>query len=185
MTDERIIALLNSRDEQGLQACISAYGAYCQAVASQILPDSGDAEEAVADTWLALWDSIPPQHPQYLRLYIGRIARNQALRIWRRNHARCRGGGEIVLALEELGELAGGACVEETVNTKELARKISAFLKSEPEARRRVFVRRYFYMEPVSTIAVRWALTESNVRMMLSRTRQRLKKYLQKEGYDL
>lgn len=186
MNDEQIIELFQKRDEQAIRESMATYGSYCRTVAAGILADPGDVEEAVADTWLAAWDAIPPHVPKYLRLFLGRITRNQAVSIWRRNHARCRGSGQIPLALEELG-----TCVcrendpEETVNTKELARVITAFLKNEPAQRRKVFLRRYFYLEEIPAIAHRYDLKESNVRMMLSRTRQKLKKYLTQEGYIL
>lgn len=185
MTDEKIIELFEQRDEQALRECMALYGAYCRTVASRILPDAADAEEAVADTWLAVWDAIPPQRPKYLRLFLGRITRNQAVSIWRRNNAYRRGGGETALALDELSGVVGAGSAEEMLDTKALSRSVSAFLKQEPETRRKVFVCRYFYMEEIPVIAQRYALKEPNVRMMLSRTRQKLKRYLKQEGYDL
>lgn len=185
MTDEKIIDLFNKRDEQAIRVCMEAYGSYCRTVAAGILPDPADAEEAVADTWLSAWDSIPPQRPKYLRLFLGRITRNHAISIWRRNNARCRGSGETALALEELGDVIGTESVQESLDGKALSRSITAFLKGEPEIRRKVFVRRYFYMESMAQIACRYGLKETNVRMMLSRTRQKLKKYLLQEGYEL
>lgn len=184
MNDEKIIELFCRRDEQAIRESMIAYGTYCHKVASGILTDPADAEEAVADTWLAAWDAIPPHNPQCLRLFLGRITRNKALSLWRKHAAQSRGGGQPDLVLEELGEcIAGGSGPEQIVDTKELGRAVNAFLKNEPVRRRNVFLRRYFYMEDLPDIAKRYGLTESNVRMMLSRTRQRLKKYLQQEGY--
>lgn len=184
MTDEKIIELFHKRDEQAIRECIAVYGGYCHTVAAGILPDPEDAEEAVSDTWMAAWDSIPPQRPTHLRLFLGRITRNCAISIWRRDNARRRGGGQLPLALEELGDCAAPeASPEQQVDTRELSRIISAFLKTEPAARRKVFVRRYFYMESLPSIAHRYGRKEANVRMMLSRTRQRLRTYLKREGY--
>lgn len=186
MTDERIIELFQKRDEQAIRESMASYGSYCRAVASGILPDPADAEEAVADTWLTVWDLIPPHCPRYLRLFLGRITRNHAISIWRRNNAGSRGGGQTALALEELGECAAAeGSPEAVVDIKELTRTITAFLKNEPAVRRSVFLRRYFYLEDIPAIAHRHDLTESNVRMMLSRTRQKLRKYLIQEGYIL
>jgi len=184
MTDEKIIELFLMRDEQAIQECMDAYGAYCRTVASGILSDPADVEEAVADTWLAAWDTIPPQLPKYLRLYLGRITRNQAVSIWRRNNALSRGGGQVALALEELGAcVAPDASPEAAADTAQLQESINAFLKKQPAIHRAVFLRRYFYMEEIPAIAHRYDLRQSNVRMMLSRTRQKLKKYLTQEGY--
>lgn len=184
MNDERIIALFQNRDEQAIKESMALYGSYCRTVAAGILSDPADVEEAVADTWLAAWDSIPPHVPKYLRLFLGRITRNRAISVWRRNSAQSRGSGQAVLALEELGEcISSDGSPETTVSVKELERTITAFLKNEPVVRRKVFLRRYFYMEEIPAIAHRYDLTENNVRMMLSRTRQKLKKYLTQEGY--
>lgn len=184
MNDEKIIELFFSRDEQAIQQSIAAYGAYCRTVAAGILCDPADAEEAVADTWLAAWDSIPPHRPKYLRLFLGRITRNLAIGIWRKNNARIRGGGQVELALEELGECAGSEDSPEAVlDARELERTITAFLKNQSVVQRQVFLRRYFYLEEIPAIACRYGLKQSNVRMMLSRTRQKLKKYLIQEGY--
>ncbi len=184
MNDEKIIELFQRRDEQAIKECMALYGSYCRTIAAGILTDSADVEEAVADTWLAVWDSIPPHVPKYLRLFLGCITRNKALSIWRKNTAQSRGGGQVSLALEELGEcIAQDGSPEEAIDTKELGRTVTAFLKNEPAMRRSVFLRRYFYLEEVPAIANRYGLKESNVRMMLSRTRQKLKKYLIQEGY--
>ena len=184
MNDERIIALFQQREEQAIRECMAAYGGYCHTVAAGILSDSTDAEEAVADTWLAAWDSIPPQHPKYLRLFLGRITRNRAISIWRRNNAQNRGGGQVALVLDELSQcVSQEGDPEEFAEGKQLERDISAFLKTEPVLRRNIFLRRYFYLEDLPQIAQRYDLKEANVRMMLSRTRQKLRKYLQQEGY--
>lgn len=184
MNDEKIIALYFDRDEQAIRESMDAYGAYCRAVAAGILSDPADVEEAVADTWLAAWDSIPPQYPKYLRLFLGRITRNQAISIWRKKNAHSRGGGQVAVALEELGEcVSPDTSPEAAVNTKELQQAINGFLKAQPPLRRQVFLRRYFYLEDIPAIAHRYGLKETNVRMMLSRTRQKLRKFLTQEGY--
>lgn len=186
MTDENIISLYRKRDEGAIRESIAAYGSYCRAVAMGILQNPEDAEEAVADTWLAAWDAVALQNPKHLRLFLGRITRNAALSIWRRNNARCRGQGQPALALDELAECIGKhSDPQETVDQKELTKVIAAFLKTEPATRRSVFLRRYFYLEELPAIAQRYGLRENNVRMMLSRTRQKLRKYLKQEGYDV
>lgn len=186
MDDQRIIELYFRRDEQAVLSSMEAYGSYCQAVAATILKDPADAEEAVADTWLQAWNAIPPQRPKYLRLFLGRITRNLALSIWRRNNAQSRGGGQVQLALEELGDcLSPNSSPEELVSTKELAQSITAFLRTVPERQRAVFLRRYFYLEDIRTIARSFGMKEGNVRMMLSRLRQKLKEHLIQEGYLL
>lgn len=186
MTDEKIIELFFRRDEQAIRESAIAYGAYCRSIASGILSDPLDAEEVVADTWLAAWESIPPNRPKYMRLFLGSITRNQALSRWRKNCAASRGGGETAIALEELAECVGsGSSPEEAVNTRQLGQTITEFLRREPAMRRNVFLRRYYYMESLPDIATRYGMKEPNVRMMLSRTRQKLRAYLKQEGYSV
>lgn len=184
MTDEKIIEMFWRRDEQAIRECMETYGAYCKTVASRILSEESDIEETVSDTWLAAWDSIPPKHPQHLRLYLGSITRNKTISIWRANRAKSRGGDRVDVALEELSQcISLGSDPEAKVNMQQLQCAIMAFLKSEPVMRRQVFVRRYFYLEEIPSIASRYGLKQSNVRMMLSRTRQKMRKYLTQEGY--
>jgi len=184
MTDEKIIELYFHRNEQAIWESANSYGTYCHSIASGILTSPQDTEEAVADTWLAAWESIPPNKPKYLRLYLGSITRNCALSIWRKNNAVGRGGGETAVALDELGEcVSAGSTPEDAVNTRQLGQAVTEFLKQESAMRRNVFLRRYYYMEPLPDIASRYGLKETNVRMMLSRTRQKLRQFLQKEGY--
>lgn len=184
MNDEKIIELFWNRDEQAIRESMSAYGPYCRAVAAGILADPADIEEAVADTYLAAWDTIPPQKPKHLRLFLGRITRNRAISILRKNSAERRGGDQVTLALEELSQCVSPAgSPEQEVDGKLLAATINRFLKSQPPRQRQVFLRRYFYLEDISAIACRYGLRETNVRMILSRTRQKLQKFLKQEGY--
>lgn len=184
MRDEEIISLYFERDEHAIQATIDTYGAYCSSIAMNILKNSSDAEETVADTWVSAWNSIPPQRPQFLRLFLGKITRNLSLSLWRSKTADCRGGGETAKALDELSDcISDQNDPEKVVQTKELGHIISVFLKSEPQNSRVIFLRRYFYLESSKAIALRLGTSDANVRMTLSRTRKRLKDHLKKEGY--
>lgn len=186
MEDEKIIELYWNRDEQAIRATMETYGIYCHTVATAILGDNGDAEEAVADTWLRAWNAIPPLRPNCLRLYLGKITRNISLSIWRKNHADSRGGGQVLLALEELAEcVSTGETPETVVSTGELEQAITDFLLNEPVKSRAIFLRRYFYLEDSKAIAKSYAMTDVAVRMHLSRTRRKLKEYLIKEGHIL
>ena len=184
MEDEKIIDLYWNRDEQAVSLSMARYGNYCRAVANSILRDPSDAEEAVADTWIGAWNGIPPQRPRSLRLFLARITRNAALSIWRRNHAQHRGSGEVDAALEELEMCVSGTdSPEDALLSKELEAAISSFLWKEPERNRNVFLRRYFFLEDSRSIGKRYGMKDTAVRMMLARTRQRLREYLIQEGY--
>lgn len=186
MEDGKIIGLFFTRDEQALDEAKRKYGSYCYTVAYGILGCAEDAEEVVSDTWLKAWDSIPPQKPVFLKLFLGKIARNLAFTRWRSRNAYKRGEGETALALEELGEcIPGREAVDERLNAEELAKTIRAFLDTLPEREQDIFLRRYFYAEPTAVIAGRYGMKNDNVLRILSRTRMKLKEYLLKEGYEI
>lgn len=186
MDDASIIDLYFNRDEQAIRETDLAYGSYCKTVAHNILQNSEDVEEAVADTWLKAWNSIPPNRPMHLKLYLAKITRNIALNTYREQSAQKRGGGQVVLALEELEECVPHSdSVESTVDRTLIRDAIQAFLQQISKKDRMIFVRRYFYLENTPAIAQRYGLKESNILLILCRTRKKLKNYLIKEGYDL
>lgn len=186
MEDQKIIELFFARDEQALRECQRSYGGYCFAVARAILGSDGDAEEAVSDAMLRAWNSIPPQRPRDLKLYLAAITRNAAVSAWRARNAEKRGGGQLLVALEELGECVSGTDdVSSALDKRELGNAITRFLRTQKERDRSVFLRRYFYLEDTGAIARRFAMREANVLQSLSRTRRKLKQYLIQEGYEL
>lgn len=186
MEDSQIVALYLRRDENAIRETAGKYGSYCFSIASNILKNREDAQETVNDTYLAAWATIPPHKPVALAGFLGKITRRTALKRWEKNHAQKRGGGEPALALEELSEfLSGGESPEAAVENAELTRLLNGFLGRLPKQERTVFVCRYWYLDPVDRIAERFGFSRSKVKSMLSRTRQKLKAYLQEEGIAL
>ncbi len=184
MEDGRIIDLFWQRDADAIAETARKYGAYCFAIADNILRNAEDSEECVNDTWLRAWNAIPPQRPKALRMYLAKIVRNLSFNRFNARSAEKRGGGEIVLVLDELSEcLDGGTDVEAAVDASELEQCIRRFVRSLPARDRTVFVRRYFFTDPIASIAERTGLSENNVTVILSRTRKKLKLELRKEGY--
>ena len=183
MEDQKIIDLYFARDEEAIQATSEKYGAYCLAVARNILGDQEDAEECVNDTWMRAWDAMPPQRPRYLRAFLAKITRNLSLNKWQQDRAARRGAGEMPLALVELEEcLSGGSTPEEELNTKALGEAVTAFLQGQDRLGRMVFVRRYWYLNSIPVIARQLSVSEGKVKATLSRMRRELGAYLGKEG---
>ncbi len=188
MDDAQIIELFFARSEDAIAAVSDRYGGYCHAVAIRIVPTPEDAEECVSETWLRAWNAIPPQRPQVLRLFLGRITRNVSLNRLAAETAAKRGGAAklpAASALEELEEVVGTDAVEEAADAAELERCIAAFLAAQKPQNRKVFLRRYYYFDTTAEIARRCGLREANVLVILSRTRAALRTYLEKEGYTL
>lgn len=184
MEDSQIIELYWRRSADAVSETNGKYGAYCFAIANNILRSAEDAEECVNDAWMRAWNAMPPQRPRVLRMFLGRITRNLAFDRFRERSAEKRGGGETALVLDELGECLGdGASAEAAFEAEELRRCVGRFVRALPEREGNVLARRYFFAEPVADIAKRYGLTENNVMVILSRTRKKLKAHLMKEGY--
>ena len=184
MGDKEIVELYGQRDENAIRETDRKYGAYCFAVADNILHSKEDSEECVNDTWLKAWNTIPPQKPNKLRMFLAKITRNLSFNRYNARSAEKRGGGEIPAVLDELAEcLESESDVAGEYEAKELEQHIRLFVRSLPERDGNVFVRRYFFAEPVKKIAERYGLTENHVMVILGRTRAKLKANLKKEGF--
>lgn len=183
MNDEALVQQFWDRDEAAIPAAKERYGQYCLYVANNVLQDPLDAEECLNDALLAAWNSIPPQRPQNLKTYLGKLIREIAVNRWRRNRAQKRITPEAVVSLDELEELVGTGSVEEVVEEEELARAITAFLRTLPEIQRELFIRRYWYCDSIEQICKRYGFGKSRVTVTLKRTRDKLAEHLKKEGY--
>jgi len=179
--DQAIIALFWARDEMAIGETKAKYGRLCRGIARNILGNEEDAEECENDTYLKTWQAIPPQRPAVLPAYLGRIARNIALNRWKAGRADKRGGGEVPLSLDELGDCVSGR-EDPDLDEGEVLVAIERFLDSLEQADRLVFLLRYWQLEPVAAIARRMAWSESKVTSRLFRLRKRLKSQLEKEG---
>lgn len=186
MEDTGILELYFARDEQAIAATKEKYGGYCAAVAGNILDTPEDIEEVLSDTWLNTWNSIPPQKPDNLKLYLARIARNLSFDRFRSQSREKRGGSQVVLALEELSHCIPSSSHPGTeLEAKELGAAINTFLAALPQRDRVIFLRRYFHTQSFEEIAAHCGISQGAVRTVLSRTRKKLKLHLKKEGFDL
>lgn len=182
MDDAKIIDLYFRRSESAVAETDAKYGPYCYAIAYNILTNNEDAEESVNDTYLAAWNAMPPHRPKLLSSFLGKITRNLSLDRWRNRHRDKRGGGQLTLALDELGECASGESLEDACARKELARSLNHFISALPEPERSVFVCRYWYFDSLKEVAAHFGYSESKTATMLMRTRKKLRAALQKEG---
>ncbi len=186
MQDQEIIDLYNKRDEQAIVQTESKYGSYCMSIAQNILQNMQDSEECVNDTWLHTWNSIPPAQPNNLRTYLGKITRNLSFNRYEMRNRQKRGGGEVLVALDEIGQVASAeADLAAHIERQEFARILNAFLWSLPERDCSIFIRRYYYVESVDEIAERFALSKAAVFKILSRARIKLRTALEQEGYTV
>ena len=182
MTDEEIISLFFERSEQAISELAAKHGKAVARIVRNILSDEEDVKECVNDTWLGVWNSIPPNRPDPLRAYVCRIARNLAAKKYHSNTAEKR-NSQYDLALDELEEvLSGRDSAEEAFEAKELRAAINGFLAGLNASDRFLFMRRYWYSDPVKDIAKMAESTPNSVTVRLFRIREKLRRYLEKEG---
>ena len=183
MNDREIVNLYWERSEQAVAETVKKFGRYCHRIAYNILENKEDSEECVNDTWMSAWNAMPDKRPEKLSPFLGRITRNFALKRIVSGHAKKRGGGEALLALEELDEcVSSGYDPELEIENRELGREIDRFVSRLPEKEQLAFVCRYWYLAGEREIAEKLGLTRSGVNAMLRRTRKKLKIYLETEG---
>lgn len=184
MDDQSIVALFWERSEQAIAETDRKYGAYCYSIAYHALANSEDAEESVSDTYMAAWNRLPPHRPSVLATFLGKITRRISINRWKAKNTAKRGGGQITLTLEELDDCVDGKQnIERAYESNELVLAFNRFLETLPETERDVFLRRYWFFDPIADIAESFGFTQSKVTSMLYRTRGKLRKQLEKEGF--
>ncbi len=184
MDDKAIVDLYWKRSEHAITETEAKYGRFCYSIAFNVLANNEDAEECVSDTYIAAWDAIPPHRPAFLMSFLGKLARRISINRYHEITAYKRGGGQVKLALDELAEcISEGPGVEEIIISRESFSALNRFLAALPETERTVFVRRYFLLDPMGDIARSFHFSEAKVTSMLHRTRMKLRKALNEEGY--
>lgn len=182
--DREIVALYWEREERAIQLTQEKYGRYLTKIVRNILPAPEDWEECVNDVYLKAWSSIPPHRPQVLSAYLGKLARERAIDLYRKNHSQKRGGSEYAISLSELEEiLPDRDTTAEAAERNRLDRALDDWLRTLSPEMRKVFVSRYFYSDPVKDIARNLNISESKVKSMLFRARKGLGKRLTEEGF--
>ena len=182
MEERDILELLWQRAEGAIDALALMFGRRLHAMAMNILGNREDAEECVSDTYLAVWNAIPPGRPDSLTGFVCRVGRNTALKRLRANTAekRCR---DYDLSLEELAGCLPGPDFQERLDARGLGRAMDAYLDTLTRESRVLFLRRYWFGDSIPELARELSMTQNSVSVRLSRIRGGLKKYLIQEGY--
>ena len=183
LEDEKIIELYWNRNEDAIFETSEKYGNYLYKIAFNILLDSEDSEESVNDTYMSAWNEIPPTKPNILSAFLSKITRYISLNKYRAKRTQKRGSGEIDAAFEEIEEcIPDKRNLYDEIETKELAKIISAYLKNLPKTERQIFICRYYYLDSLSDISKHFGFSKSKVASMLHRTRKKILFHLEKEG---
>lgn len=181
MEDAKIIDLFWARNEDAIKQTDAIYGRKLNALANKILMNREDAEESVSDTYMQTWDTIPPHRPKFFFAFLASICRHLSLNKldWKMAAKR---NADIVSLTEEMELCIPDTGHDRTMEARELGQILDAFLESLPKDSRLIFLRRYWYVDTISEIAQRYGMTESKVKMQLSRTKGKLAAHLEKEG---
>lgn len=185
MKDASIIELYWNRDENAIKETKQKYGRLCAGVAENMLDSAQDCEECVSDTYLTVWNCIPPAKPDRFPAFLCKITRNLALKKIEYNTAVKR-NKNMVSSLDELGDcVSGSESTDEHIDMRELTSAINSFLSDRKKREQIVFVKRYWLYEPLADIAKEVGTSEKNVTLILFRLREKLKDYLTKEGFNV
>jgi RNA polymerase sigma-70 factor (ECF subfamily) len=183
--DEQIIALYLKRDEDAIMETEEKYGAFCRKIAVNILTDPADGEECVNDAYLQAWNAIPPQKPCYLGAWLGRVVRNNALNLWKKNHRKKRYDGMEQLFSELTDCVPSPTTVEQELDGQELTAFLNTWLGTLHRDDRVLFLRRYWNGEAVVDLAKQSGVSPAKLTKRMYRLRQNLRVALEKEGYSL
>ena len=184
MQDEKIVELYWLRDENAILETKQKYGTYLSKIAYNILNDFEDSRECVNDTYLKAWNSMPPQKPNVLKTYLGKITRQLSIDIFRTRNRKKRVSSQYTISLSELEQcIPNTQTTEQEIEIQLLGKLINDFLYTLPEQTRNIFVCRYYFCDSIKNISAFFAISESKVKSSLYRTRLSLKDYLEREEF--
>lgn len=184
MDDPRIIELYFERDERAIEETDAKYGKLCHRIAYNILNNHEDSEECVNDTYVGVWNAVPPTRPNNFMSFVCKITRNLSLKRLEFMKREKR-SAEVLVSLDELAAILPDERYAPDVSDEDVGKLISTFLRSQKEDVRNVFIRKYYFFDSIRDIAERFGFTESKVKNMLFYTRNKLKDHLIKEGVEL
>lgn len=182
MRDEKIIELLFKREEIAIYEIDKKYGKYCCYIANNILKSDEDTKECINDAYLKVWNLIPPEKPNILKLFLAKITRNLAINKWKEKNAKKRNSNMNII-LEELDEcIESSDMVDDLFNYKELIKLLNEFLENLSIEKRKIFLDRYWYFKSIKEISIKNNTNENNIKVSLYRMRADLKAFLQERG---
>ncbi len=184
MEDFEIIELYFNRDELAIAETERKYGRLCRKIANKIIGNEHDADECVNDTYLGIWQAIPPQRPNNLCAFVAKIARNLAIGRLKYRVAAKR-SCEALVSLSELEEVIPDVSSFDDIEDREVGRWISDFLYSENEEVRNIFIRKYWYFDSIEELSEKYGYSKPKIKSILFRTRNKLREYLAEKGIAL
>ena len=185
MDDVQIVELYMDRDERAIEETATRYGAQLNRISFHIVGNQSDADECENDTYFSAWKLIPPHEPkEYLFAFLARIIRNKSFNICKSRKTQKRSMILVELTKEIEECIPSPNSLESKLSAEDIGKIISSFLRSEKAESRNIFLRRYWFADSISDISALYHISESKVKSMLFRTRNKLREYLRKEGFQ-
>ena len=181
IADEQIIEMYWTRDEQAIKETDNKYGQFLFRIAYNILHDSLDCEECQNDTYLGVWNAIPPTRPNVFQAFITQIMRRIAINRYKEKTSKKRIPSELTVSMEDVyNTLHSDETIEAEYTSAEVGRLINDYVRNLSDRQRYIFIDRYYLAESVETIATDLEISVATVYREMDKIKQGLKIYLER-----
>ena len=183
--DEKIIELYWRREERAIQETDKKYGRLLFRIAYNFLHDRPDCEECQNDTYLAVWNKIPPTRPTAFRAFITQIVRRIAINRYNEKMSQKRIPSELTISMEDLNDSIPIDDGVDTYMAEEIGKIISDYIRMLDARQRYIFVSRFYVAESVENIARELSVVPSTVYRALDQIKYGLKECLERNGVQV
>ena len=181
IADEQIIELYWQRNENAIQETDKKYGQFLFKIAYNILHDRLDCEECQNDTYLGVWQAIPPTRPTAFPAFITQIMRNIAINRFKEKTSKKRIPSELTASMDDVnGTLHSDDTVETEYEAAEVGKIINDYVRQLSDRQRYIFIDRFYLAEPVETIAKDLSISVPTVYREIEKIKQGLKLHLER-----
>ena len=184
MSDGEIMDLYFERNERAIKETDAKYRTRLLYLARNIVHDAQDAEEVLNDTYVRVWNSIPPARPDSFEAFVLSIMRRTAINRYKAARRQKRVPAELVSSLSDLDDmLSDGDSFHSEQQARELGDLLTAFTNTLSDRRAYIFMSRYYLSRPIDEIAQKLGCSKSTVNKEIAAIKQDLRQLLESEGY--
>ncbi len=183
LADDQIIELYWQRNEKAIKETEVKYGKMLFRIAYNILHDKSDCEECQNDTYLCIWNRIPPTRPTKFQAFIAKIVRDIAINKYNEKTSKKRIPSELTVSLEEMCDVfQNDDSPDAEYSLTELSRIISDYVRGLPKRKHYIFIGRFYFGSTLEQIADELGINASTVQREIVKVKQGLKIHLERNG---